>query len=319
MVMPIAWVFNLDADEELRRPEGYVPTAAMLRRIRRYIPSLAELARPGDVILDIPDAGYRDESLQNEGAPAGIAAAKATLRGRFVGQAWCPTPSALTCLGQAGARLPATPSLPVLQRVNHRAFCAQLGQTLEGARFVSTVAQLEEHMSRFPISTWLLKRPFGFSGRSRRRVAFSHLSQADRRWIDASMQEGAGLQAEPWVHRLADFALHGYVDVAGSTHFGQPTLQECDEAGAWIRTRPAGPADLPDDEEELLREAAVASAQALFQAGYFGPFGLDAYRWRDDQGRAHFNPRSEINARYTMGWHIGVGSWRPLVEPGEGT
>jgi hypothetical protein len=41
-------------------------------------------------------------------------------------------------------------------------------------------------------------------------------------------------------------------------------------------------------------------AEVLRDAGYFGPFGIDAYRWRDGATQ-YFNPRSEINARYSMG------------------
>ena len=43
-------------------------------------------------------------------------------------------------------------------------------------------------------------------------------------------------------------------------------------------------------------------AAALRAADYFGPFGIDAFRYRSAQGDVLFNPRCEINARFTMGY-----------------
>ncbi len=48
-------------------------------------------------------------------------------------------------------------------------------------------------------------------------------------------------------------------------------------------------------------------ADALSRAGYFGPFGVDAYRYRDREQQLRLQPRSEINARYTMGFAVGWG------------
>lgn len=45
-------------------------------------------------------------------------------------------------------------------------------------------------------------------------------------------------------------------------------------------------------------------------AGYFGPFNVDAFVWRDGGG-AHLQPRSEVNARYSMGWSARTGATRP--------
>ena len=48
-----------------------------------------------------------------------------------------------------------------------------------------------------------------------------------------------------------------------------------------------------------------AAGAALASAGYFGAFGIDAYRYRLD-GREALNPMSEINARFTMDWTVGM-------------
>ena len=46
-------------------------------------------------------------------------------------------------------------------------------------------------------------------------------------------------------------------------------------------------------------------AAALASAGYFGPFGIDAYTYRGGGGSLELQLRSEINARYLDGFAIG--------------
>jgi hypothetical protein len=96
---------------------------------------------------------------------------------------------------------------------------------------------------------------------------------------------------------------------------GEPTVQTVDDAGAWIETTFLARGVLTTPEESLLRDEGRRVARALFEAGYFGPFGIDGFRWEDRAGAARFNPRSEINARYSMGWAVGMGSRRPDLEP----
>ena len=53
---------------------------------------------------------------------------------------------------------------------------------------------------------------------------------------------------------------------------------------------------------EALAGEIEKTAAALHAAGYFGPFGIDAFRYRLPGGGEAFNPRCEINARFTMGY-----------------
>jgi len=293
--MTTAWVLNLDADDELRNPTGYAPTAAVARRIQLLEPRLRGLVAADDVILK---------------------SATVLGQGDYLGQAWCPTPRAVARLAASGALLPNTPSLAVLRQVNHRGFCAALGQTLEAAAYVRSLDDLHEHLALHAPRTWVLKCPHGFSGRGMRRVVTVDGNAAVRRWIDVALRQDGGLQVEPWVDRERDFGLHGYVDDTGAVCLGEPTVQECDARGAWIRTRAPVPGELGLEEQDLLRATAERVSTALAHAGYFGPFGIDAYRWRDARGLLHFNPQSEINARFSMGWHVGMGEWRPEAVPG---
>jgi hypothetical protein len=50
----------------------------------------------------------------------------------------------------------------------------------------------------------------------------------------------------------------------------------------------------------VLTATADRVAHALREAGYRGPFGIDAFRWRDAAGAVHLHPLCEINARLTF-------------------
>jgi hypothetical protein len=62
---------------------------------------------------------------------------------------------------------------------------------------------------------------------------------------------------------------------------------------------------------EIARRAAVE----LQQLGYFGPLGIDAARYRNQDGDLCLRPLQDINARYTFG-RLSLG-WRRWLQPGE--
>lgn len=284
----IAWVLNLGAEIELEDPRREASRAVRERRQELHV-HLGSLVRPGDVVIA-------------EEAPAGIAQGA-------MGRAWLPTPRALVALARAGAKAAPAPAYEVLRAVNDRRFSLALGATLPGQRCVTTIEEVAAAVSG--PGNWLLKRPHGFAGRGRRRVRADEVLGAARGWIEASLRSCGALVAEPWVNREADFGQHGYLTASGALVLGAPTRQEMAPEGAWLRSTPVCPGDMGREEAALLAEAVQKAGEALHAAGYFGPFGVDAFRWRDEQGRLAFNPRCEINARYSMGWAVGMGEKRP--------
>ncbi|MCC7541857.1 MAG: hypothetical protein IT379_36900 [Deltaproteobacteria bacterium] len=284
---PVAWVLNLDADLELAKPNRYAPTAASRRMNAAFRSVASALLGPFDVVLEegdrLPDR----------------------LRG-MAGRAFCPTPRARRLLREAGAAPEPAPELAVLRAVNSRAFCAALGErSLPDCAFVEDLESALRLLSRrSPTDRWLAKRAFGFAGKGQRRFSSSP-SAADLAWVRASMAAG-GLQIEPFVEVALEVALHGHVDASGACRRGKPCVQTCDAFGTWRHSRVAEPGEIGDAEQEALRSAFDETAVALANAGYFGPFGIDAFRWRAPDGALRFRPRSEINARFTMGYPVGM-------------
>lgn len=290
-----AWLLNLGAEIELENPRRTIG-ADTRARLPNLVEKLGALVPPGDVIL----FGEENETGLAEGC---------------VGRAWLPTPRALMALARAGAlRLP-VPDFEVLRQVNDRRFSLGLGATLPGQRVVTTIEEVVEALAQpSPRGNWLLRRPHGFAGKGRRRVRPDEVMTDARTWIESSLRYSGALVVEPWVERLADFGLHGHVSAKGVVVLGEPTLQTMTEDGAWVETRRVRKNELGRDEAYSLATTAKAVGDALTRAGYFGPFGIDAFRWRDELGKTHWNPRCEINARYSMGWAIGMGNVRPDLE-----
>jgi hypothetical protein len=285
---PRAWVLNLDAEDELARGQIYrLPSLA--KRAEYAARGLCSgLVRQGDVVLDAT-LGVRDDR-----------------RARGLrGAAFMPTPRALRRLAEAGCVVPPAPSLEVLRRANERSL---LPPRLPGAIFARTLEEALAALER-PTSGhfWLCKRALGAAGRGHRRVAAGRVRDADLAWLDAALRKTGGVEVSPWLDRVADFALHGLLARDGSLIVGAPTLQEIDASDAWRASRLAGPEELGDDERAALCSALDEAAAALRMIAYFGPFGIDAFRYRANDEQMAFCARCDLNARYTMGYSVGLG------------
>jgi hypothetical protein len=288
MATGIAWVLNLDADLELGAGAAgarYDRTSAVGRAMEAPTERLARsLLGPDDIVVDDPC-----EPL--------------VARGR-IGRAFCPTARALAVLAKAGAHPEPHPSVEVLRRVNSRAFAGELGQALPGAAFVSVfdvaLATLRSHP---PLGKgWRVKWAFGMAGRNQRVVSPSSIDGRELAFVTNGLAQG-GVQIEPNLPIEEEYAVHGFIARDGSVAIGGILGQRCDARGAWVATEPLAPGALaiPGTLERLAEECQRV-ANALSAAGYFGPFGIDAYAYRDDHGELQLQPRSEINARYSMGF-----------------
>jgi hypothetical protein len=296
------WAFNLHAELELAHgTKGpYEPALRVKRALAPMLPHARQLMAPGDRDLDGPEppgnlvpCDRRTRAELPDATPSSVG---------WLGTAWCPTPSALRRLAQAGAELSPAPSFEVLRRVNHRSFYLALGGGAPGARYVADEAELASALVE-PADAWLFKRPFGFAGRGQRRIAGAP-SPDDRRWLSDSLRQG-GLVVEPWLELVRELALHGLLESSGRLALGEPCVQETNVYRAWSGTRLATPADISAAERARLVERARSIAEALRREGYYGPFGIDAYFFATRSGRYELNPLGELNARYTMGFAIG--------------
>ena len=285
---PRVWVLNLDAEQELEAGRGYAPTdhlRAIVARERRRL--IGTLGAP-DIVL-------------GEGELTAVE--RERVHG-LEGLAWSPTPRALARLTAAGARPVAAPALDVLRTVNARPFAVAVRAPLAGASFAKlVVVTLEEALAalaRPAADGWLVRRTFGAAGRGRRRIAAGRPTGAELAWLMASLRRGA-LVIEPWVQVTCEYTRSAWVTTCGEVVISPPCFQETTREGAWTRTEQAECGAVSREDDARLEEAVAVAGAALARAGYFGPFGIDAFRHKSARGEV-LNPLSEINARFTMDW-----------------
>lgn len=298
---PRAWVLNLDAESELEVAGAFTPDAnlrGIVAREQRRL--LGNLVTPGDLVL-AQDGTLTQVDLDGVARPADAALARG-----LEGVAWSPTPRALARLEVAGARPAESPAVRVLRAVNARPFAARVRAPLAEGSFTKHVASdIDEALALIARPTpdgWLVRRSFGAAGRGRRRIATGTPSAAERAWLDASLRLGP-LVVEPWVRIAREYTRSGWVRANGEVVISAPCFQATTREGAWTRSELAERGSVSRADDARLEEAAATAGAALARSGYFGPFGIDAFRHlRPDGAGDALNPMSEINARFTMDW-----------------
>lgn len=260
-----AWVFNLDADFELAEGRRYTTPKKLAHDLAPHVAAAARsLLGPNDRELT--------GNLENNRG-----------QGPFFGRAWCPTDRALALMRRFRVEPEPHPEMSVLRRVNHRRFAMEVGGGLPGQRWITRREEI-------PDGPWLLKRPLAFAGRGQ-------LRPGDRNreaWIEKSLAKD-GLVCEPFVAPSFEVSVHGFIWRDGRFEIGR-ICEQVVERGVHKGAKLAG----PFAEQHELLASAERTAKALGAAGYFGPFGIDGYRYEGG-----FCTLSEVNARYTMAFAIG--------------
>jgi hypothetical protein len=201
------------------------------------------------------------------------------------------------------------PPVGVTTAVNHRSFCLEiadrLGYALPGARMIESRKELDRHL-RSVHGGWVVKAPLSAAGRYR---YIHHAGES----LDDPLNQGAverllelqrPLLFEPWMDRTADFGCVALLTPSGLRLAGFHRLLVNSSGhfhGIELRAAFRGIEGLDNGEKAQMEEVFNAVAAALRQAGYTGPFGIDAWRYRRPDGTPAFQPLGEINARMTFG------------------
>jgi hypothetical protein len=218
--------------------------------------------------------------------------------------------------------LPApTPAAAAL--ANHRSLSLALARrrawSLPGETMIHEIEGLQRHLDALDVEAteapteapaWVLKAAWSAAGRDR---VFSQGSSLDDPQLSARiaalLRQSASLRFEPWMRRDADFGCVGLALSEGPRLLGMHRLH-CDRRGVFRAIELCRAGDLGQQAEVLglsaaeqaaLLEAFEAAGRELARVDYRGPFGIDAWRYRDHAGRPGFQPLGEINARLTMG------------------
>ena len=278
--MPLAWVFNLEADEERARGPGWLPSRALYAKLDHEVARLREaLVREGDVVID------RERP--------------AALGPSYTGAVWSVTPRSIALLRRAKVTVGPFPSEAIVTAVSSRAFAQRLPETSPREVMVTRDDRGTIELPSAPCRVSLAHTAAG------RGHVLCETDAARDAAIEAAIERtGAAFVAER-VEVVADFSIHGWIDRERTLTLGGPTESIVDRRTlAWRET--VADASLDAHERSALEAEGLRAGEALASAWYFGPFGLDAFRYRTKGGAVELCARCELNARFTMGWPIGM-------------
>ena len=197
------------------------------------------------------------------------------------------------------------PPLAAVRRVNGRSFAVRAERELSGGRYFvgesGSVLGVESILAGAVDAPhgWLAKSEHGNAGLGNRRLRHRPLSDTDRRWLRATLDEDDRVVLEPWCRRVADLCTTFELGPDGTvTDLAVHQVVNTSD-GAFIGALFEPHAELVERWLLWLQRAADVVASRLVGEGYFGPVCLDSYVW-DDAGRHRLRPVADLNARCHM-------------------
>jgi len=315
---------NLLCEEDLARAFLFPrrsrtsPPRSVLERVSKMATLLRVFAREGDRLWlptaidteSIPEAPGLPRPALESGPLHQLPRADEVL-------AWCETPEVVA--HREGARDSTALSLDallyellwklpvaepaVVAAVNHRTFqrwvAEEIGCELPGAQPVWSMEHLDRVLRAGPRS-WVVKAPLSAAGRDRyiERSGPALSEPKGRRTVERLFARHGTLFFEPWMDRTADFGVSALL-TDSALRIAGIHRQRVDRSGRFLAIDLD--ASLSEEVRDRLSETTETVAECLHLAGYVGPFGIDAWTYRKDDGSIALNPLGEINARMTFG------------------
>ncbi|MFN0197287.1 MAG: hypothetical protein ACKVT0_11125 [Planctomycetaceae bacterium] len=299
------FVGNFDFEHHLARDQSFT----LSERLKRLHAELATLwyavAETGDAIwLPMPVDFDFSSVMQSRGFPK---VEMMTSRSEIpAGVELCPWgwTSQIRRWGETNRCVVHSPDPAAVRVVNSRHFSWQCerdwGVQISNAAELQTVNEVQSHLLRASRreSRWVIKAEFGMSARERILGQGVELAKPDIRWMQNRLSVGSRLYFEPWVEKSAEVGMQFSIPDVGSPRLEGCTELLTDPCGQYLGSRWT---DRIDQEwaDEIVWGYRVADE--VQRAGYFGPLGIDAMRYRDENGSIRSRPIQDINARWTMG------------------
>ncbi|MDD5139042.1 MAG: DUF455 family protein [Verrucomicrobiales bacterium] len=162
----------------------------------------------------------------------------------------------------------------------------------------------------------VIKEALGLAGSNAMRLFEPELLETHRRWIANAVENHRQLVVEPWLERELDFSVQlemtadglklcGYTGLLNDArgqfqgNFAAPGHEKRIPANVIALFRE--PADIAQRLHALYADIFELLEEELRRVNYLGPVGIDAFAYRDDDGKIRLKPIVEINPRYTMG------------------
>lgn len=282
------------------------------------------VAEPGDAVV-LPErfeAGFL-ATLEESGLPpivpwSTLRATKSAVDAELIPWGWSDAPRDFA--RRFGLAM-AAPPLDAVHAVNSRRFSFQCETDaaigLPGAATPTTLDQVADCLRTLSADAgWVIKAEFGMSARERILGRGSVLSTPAAGWVRKRLARDGVVFFEPWVERIEEAGIQFEIPARGPPRCVGVTGLLTDESGAYSGTR----FDLDQELESRFEDAVshgLRAAERAQAAGYFGPMGIDAMRYRRDDGTIAARPLQDINGRWTMGrLSLGARRWLQAGERG---
>lgn len=321
--MPRLFYGNFDFEESLASP-GRQRSQVVVRILAELASVWMAVVEPGD-LLWCPQPIPTDflEGLTNQGFPQVAAVSD-------LGQIptgcelipWGWTAEALSWAETVGAHTE-TPPLEAVCAVNSRRFAWEQEQQrdllLPGSRVVTEWHDLIDaiELLRSLSMASVVKSEFSQAGRDR--FLSTGLDGGRRNeleaWARPRVEEGRTLFVEPLLDAQAEAGIQLTVSKEGHVSC-DGIMNATYRSGAFA----VGNFSLTPDERSRWDDAvaiAIDVGRAAAGLGYFGPLGVDAMQYRDDEGITQLRAIQDVNARWTMG-RLSLGHRRLLRSSEQG-
>ena len=191
------------------------------------------------------------------------------------------------------------PDVENVKRANSKLYShyleQRLGVALPYSRIIESATELTKVIDECPYD-WVLKHPFGVSGRERMVGRRGIISESARGWAKKRLNQGWNLVFEPWVEKIDECSFHFQLETDGQVRgVGQTQLLTA-SAGVHCGNRVGLPIAGPEHLESVAREA----AEHVANLGYRGPLGVDSFLGKLGE-KSVLRPIVELNARYSFG------------------
>jgi hypothetical protein len=162
----------------------------------------------------------------------------------------------------------------------------------------------------------VIKKSLGLAGSNAMRLFEPEILETHRRWIANAVENKNQLVVESWLERVLDFSVQlemsddglklcGYTglinDARGQFQANVALPGHQKKIPANLLALFPEPPDIAQRLDALYAEIFNLLEEELRRAKFFGPIGIDAFAYRDADGKIRLKPIVEINPRYTMG------------------
>lgn len=209
------------------------------------------------------------------------------------------------------------PDLAAVRRVNSRTFLDRFdervnlhdGQRQQFSCLCESIDQVSDAVQQLQAggwAKWVAKPELSHAGRNRLIMTGIEFNEQQAGWLHRNFRRGEAVCVEPWVNVEHEGSLHFEIssDEANAVQEIGITGLLNDAAGRYRGSFQPFPLNSVARHSDLIPSLITHGrdiCEAIRQAGYWGPVGLDFFVYKNSNGELFLRLCNDLNARWTMG------------------